>query len=106
LSENIDQATFDQYRAAELKHGRVSMLAVIGYVTQEVTRFPGDIAPGLKFAYVPNGIQAIDAIPALGWFQMFFLIGAVDYYGFFEYPETNPKLDPAEFERRQLSELQ
>jgi hypothetical protein len=30
LSANIDQATFDQYRAAELKHGRVAMLAVIG----------------------------------------------------------------------------
>lgn len=81
------------------------MLGVIGYVVQEVARFPGEIAPGLKFADVPNGLKALDAIPALGWMQIFFLIGAVDYYGFFEYPQTNPKLDPEELERRQLSEL-
>jgi hypothetical protein len=30
-----------------------------------------------------HGVAAIaDAIPALGWAQMFFFIGAVDYYGF------------------------
>jgi Chlorophyll A-B binding protein len=81
LSTNIDAATFDQYRAAELKHGRVAQLAVIGYVTQEVYRFPFDIAPGLPCSEVPNGVAAIDAIPALGWAQMFFFIGAVDYYG-------------------------
>jgi hypothetical protein len=28
LSSNIDQETFDQYRTAELKHGRVAQLAV------------------------------------------------------------------------------
>ena len=79
LSSNIDQATFDQYRESELKHGRVAQLAVIGYIVPEVFRFPGEIAPGLKFADVPNGVAAINAIPALGWAQMFFLIGAVDY---------------------------
>jgi len=81
LSKSIDQATFDQYRTAELKHGRVAQLAVIGYIVPEVYRFPGEIAPGLKFADVPNGVAAIDAIPFLGWAQIFFLIGAVDYYG-------------------------
>ena len=59
------------------------MLGVIGYIVPEVFRFPGEIAPGLKFADVPNGVAAIDAIPALGWAQIFFLIGAVDYYGYF-----------------------
>jgi hypothetical protein len=46
LSKDIDQDTFDQYRAAELKHGRVAQLAVIGYVVPELYRFPGEIAPG------------------------------------------------------------
>lgn len=64
------QETFDQYRAAELKHGRVAMLAVVGYVVAETTRFPGEIAPGLKFADVPNGVAALEAIPALGWAQV------------------------------------
>ena len=107
LSSNIDQEKFDFYRAAELKNGRAAMLAVIGYVTQEVYRFPGEIAPGVKFADIPNGVAAINAIPALGWAQMFFLIGAVDYYGFLgDFDIGKPSLDAAELEKRQLNELQ
>ena len=107
LSNNIDEETFAQYRAAELKHGRVAQLAVIGYVVQEVYRFPFDIAPGIPASSVPNGVAAIDAIPALGWAQIFFLIGAVDYYGYLgNFDAGKPDLDPEELERRQLSELQ
>lgn len=76
LSKDIDEETFDQYRTAELKHGRVAQLAVIGYIVPEIYRFPGEIAPGITFASIPNGVAAIDAIPALGWAQMIFLIGA------------------------------
>ena len=36
LSDGIDQETFDQYRTAELKHGRVAQLAVCRI------RHPGD----------------------------------------------------------------
>jgi Chlorophyll A-B binding protein len=79
LSKKIDQATFDFYRAAELKHGRVSQLAVLGYIAPEIYHFPGDIAPGVSFASIPNGIQALTAVPALGWMQIFFLIGFIDY---------------------------
>ena len=82
LSADIDQATFDQYRVSELKHGRVCMLAVCGYVAPEIWRWPGEIAPGLAFADIPNGVAAINTIPFLGWAQIFFLIGAVDYYGY------------------------
>jgi len=106
LAEDIDQETFDQYRTAELKHGRVAQLAVIGYVVPEFARFPGEIAPGLAFADVPNGIAALDAIPTLGWAQMFFAIGAVDYYGFLRYDSGIPDLAPEELEKRSLSELQ
>lgn len=82
LSNEIDEETFAQYRTAELKHGRVAQLAVVGYVVQEIYRFPFDIAPGIPCSSIPNGVAAINAIPALGWAQIFFLIGAVDYYGF------------------------
>jgi hypothetical protein len=77
LSTDLSPEVFDQYRTAELKHGRVAMLAVIGYVVPEVFRWPGEIAPGLKFADVPHGVAAINAIPALGWVQMVFAIGMV-----------------------------
>jgi hypothetical protein len=106
LSSNIDQETFDAYRASELKHGRVCMLAVIGYVVQEVYRFPGEIAPGLKFADVPNGIAAINAIPSLGWMQIFFAIGATDYYGFLGNFESGKNPVGGDMEKLQLNELQ
>ena len=107
LTNGIDQATFDQYRTAELKHGRVAQLAVIGYVTQEVYRFDFDISPGLPCADVPNGVAAINAIPPLGWAQIFFLIGAVDYYGYLgDFKIGKPELEPDVLEERQLQELQ
>ena len=107
LSSDIDQETFDFYRAAELKNGRAAQLAVIGYIVPEIYRFPGEIAPGLKFADVPNGVAAIDTIPALGWAQMIFLIGAVDYYGFLgDFPSGKPDLEPEKLAERQLQELQ
>lgn len=57
---------------SELKNGRVAMLAVVGYIVQEIFRFPGCES-------FPNGIAALNSIPALGWFQIIFLIGFVDY---------------------------
>jgi hypothetical protein len=39
-----DQEKFDRLRYVEIKHGRISMLAVVGYlVTESGTRLPGDI---------------------------------------------------------------
>ena len=76
--KDADAETFARWRTVELKHGRVGMLAVVGYVTQEICRFPGEISPGLKFADVPNGVAALKAIPALGLAQIIFLIGAKD----------------------------
>ena len=82
LSRNIDAETYTQYRTAEIKHGRAAMLCTIGYIVPEIYKFPGDIAPGISFQSIPNGVAAIDAIPSLGWMQIIFLIGAVDYYGY------------------------
>jgi hypothetical protein len=107
LASDIDQEKFDFYRAAELKNGRAAMLAVLGYIAPETYRFPGEIAPGIKFADIPNGVAAIEAIPALGWIQICFLIGAVDYYGFLgDFDIGKPSLAPEELEKRQLNELQ
>jgi hypothetical protein len=84
------------------------MLCVLGYVAPETYRFPFDIAPGLKCADVPNGVAALNAIPALGWAQIFFLIGAVDYYGYLGDFDIGKAagMDPATLETRKLNELQ
>ncbi|CAE7177640.1 unnamed protein product [Symbiodinium microadriaticum] len=58
---------FKRRRQTELKHGRISMLATMGYITPEITgKFPGYLSPsaGLKFADVPNGLAAISKVPA------------------------------------------
>eukprot|EP00571_Detonula_confervacea_P014989 CAMPEP_0172308810 /NCGR_PEP_ID=MMETSP1058-20130122/9296_1 /TAXON_ID=83371 /ORGANISM="Detonula confervacea, Strain CCMP 353" /LENGTH=216 /DNA_ID=CAMNT_0013021315 /DNA_START=49 /DNA_END=699 /DNA_ORIENTATION=- len=50
LLKDGDQSTFDDLREKEIKHGRVSMLAVVGYLTTAAgVRFPGagDIPDGL-----------------------------------------------------------
>lgn len=82
LSEGIDKATFDQYRAAELKHGRVAQLAVVGYLVQENYRLPGAIdLDGTTFDSIPNGVEAIGAIPSLGWLQLVASIGYWELIG-------------------------
>merc|ERR1719473_1892754 len=64
---------FARRRQTELKHGRISMLATMGYITPEITgKLPGYLSPsgGLKFADIPNGLGAISKVPAAGWGQI------------------------------------
>jgi Chlorophyll A-B binding protein len=75
-----DQEKFDRLRFVELKHGRVSMLAVAGYLIQEAgVRLPGTIDySGTKFTDIPNGFAAFKAIPAGGLVQLLFFIGVLE----------------------------
>jgi hypothetical protein len=75
-----NQATFDRLRLTEIKHGRISMLAVVGYLVQEAGfRWTGTIdLAGTKFADLPNGYAAIEAIPYLGKLQLFAAIGLLE----------------------------
>jgi hypothetical protein len=75
-----DQAKFDRLRYVEIKHGRVSMLAVAGYLIQEAgVRLPGDIDySGTSFADIPNGFGAFAAIPTGGLVQLFIFIGLLE----------------------------
>ena len=76
LSKDIDKQTFEQRREAELKHGRVAMLAVVGLIIQDYARLPGSIdIDGTSFESIPNGVAAISAIPPLGWVFIVSLIG-------------------------------
>eukprot|EP00579_Thalassiosira_antarctica_P012319 CAMPEP_0201908042 /NCGR_PEP_ID=MMETSP0903-20130614/244_1 /ASSEMBLY_ACC=CAM_ASM_000552 /TAXON_ID=420261 /ORGANISM="Thalassiosira antarctica, Strain CCMP982" /LENGTH=211 /DNA_ID=CAMNT_0048442285 /DNA_START=42 /DNA_END=677 /DNA_ORIENTATION=- len=59
-----DKENFDRLRWVELKHGRIAMLAVVGYlVTAAGVRFPGA-------EDVPCGFAALDNLPGMLWAQL------------------------------------
>jgi len=74
-----DEATFEKYRVAELKHGRVAMIAAVGMVTTTVWKFPG-------FGDIPDGMAALDTTTGSSGFGILFIMAA-----YFEF--TNPKGD-------------
>merc|ERR1711957_1070050 len=75
-----DQEKFDRLRYVEIKHGRISMLAVVGYlVTEAGVRLPGSIdTAGTKFADIPSGFDAISAIPSAGLAQLVAFVGFLE----------------------------
>merc|ERR1712014_338677 len=78
---------FARRRQTELKHGRVSMLATMGYITPEITgKLPGYLSPsaGLKFEDVPNGLGAISKVPGYGWMQIIAYFGFCEFSGGFQ----------------------
>jgi len=73
FTKDGNTASFKRRREVEIKHGRVSMLATMGYITPEVTgKFPGFLSPinNLKFEDVPNGLAALSKVPLGGWAQI------------------------------------
>jgi len=59
-----NEATIGFLRESEVKHGRIAMLAVTGYlVTYAGVRFPGA-------EDIPSGFAALDALPGMVWAQM------------------------------------
>ena len=56
--KDADQDRFDRLRYVETKHGRISMLAVLGHiVTTAGVRLPGDIAYNLPFKDMKTGVN-------------------------------------------------
>jgi hypothetical protein len=71
---------FKRRREVELKHGRISMFATIGYIWPEYARLPGYLSPsyGIKFADIPNGLGALSKVPAVGVLQFVAFIGLIE----------------------------
>eukprot|EP00929_Paragymnodinium_shiwhaense_P087760 TRINITY_DN478_c0_g1_i11.p1 TRINITY_DN478_c0_g1~~TRINITY_DN478_c0_g1_i11.p1 ORF type:complete len:322 (+),score=70.68 TRINITY_DN478_c0_g1_i11:542-1507(+) len=79
---------FRRRRCVEIKHGRISMLACIGYIVPEYVKWPGYISPtdGIKFTDIPNGLAAFSKVPALGWGQMVGFALQLELFGAYQQP--------------------
>eukprot|EP00415_Alexandrium_ostenfeldii_P002695 UN2695 len=96
MSKDGDVEVFRRRREAEIKNGRVAMFAAMGFIAAEWFRFPGYLSPslGIKFSDIPNGLQAIDKVPALGWAQWLIFCGLIDF-GLYR---ADPSRDPGDYE--------
>merc|ERR1719487_1010380 len=116
LSENMDDANLKLVRAAELKHGRVAMLAVVGWIwTATGTHFEGLISTskGISFADLAaagDPLAAAGKVPGAGIWQMIFAIGALEVYWEGKYPSNqcagNFGVPPATQDPERMKELE
>ena len=80
-----NESNFASYREAELKHGRVAMVATIGNTLPDIDVIRDRIVPpqalylspshDLHFRDVPSGLGALTTVPVLGWVQIFIFVG-------------------------------
>merc|ERR1711976_621904 len=67
-----DEAGFRNLRAAEIKHGRVAMMAAVGAVVQHYVVFPG-------FENVPRCMGAVTEMPGtIGFAALFGVAGLLE----------------------------
>eukprot|EP00930_Biecheleria_cincta_P019044 TRINITY_DN14652_c0_g1_i1.p1 TRINITY_DN14652_c0_g1~~TRINITY_DN14652_c0_g1_i1.p1 ORF type:complete len:325 (+),score=97.70 TRINITY_DN14652_c0_g1_i1:54-977(+) len=79
-----DLAGFRNLRAAEIKHGRVAMMAALGAVVQHYVKLPG-------FETVPAGLGAVAASPGtLGFAALFAVAGFLELVAWTEDPSKEP----------------
>merc|ERR1719162_2816724 len=81
---NGDESNFRNLRAAEIKHGRVAMMAAVGAVAQHYLKLPG-------FENVPGGLSAVTTQPGTYGFAALFLVaGALELGVWTESPNKEP----------------
>lgn len=84
FSKKGDESGFRNLRAAEIKHGRVAMMAALGAVVQHYVKFPG-------FESVPTGLAASISSPgSLGFVALFAVAGALELGAWTENAEKEP----------------
>ena len=80
LVQDGDQEKFDRLRYVEIKHGRICMLGVVGYLTTAAgIRLPGDIdMSGTKFSDIASGWEGTTQVPVAGALQVFAFVGFLE----------------------------
>jgi len=82
LVSDGDQEKFDRLRYVEIKHGRICMLGVVGYLVNKAGIYlPGDISfDGTKFSDLGSGWDASTAVPVAGALQVFAFVGFLELF--------------------------
>jgi hypothetical protein len=76
---DADQEKFDRLRTVETKHGRISMLAILGHlVTTAGYRLPESITPGYDLTKVGNGLKALTDLPSEAIFGTLLTVAAIE----------------------------
>ena len=77
-----DQEKFDRLRYVEIKHGRICMLGVVGYLTNAAGIYlPGDIDySGTKFSDLGYGWDASFNVPVAGALQVLAFVGFLELF--------------------------
>jgi hypothetical protein len=80
LVSDGDQAKFDRLRYVEIKHGRICMLGVVGYLVNAAGIYlPGNIDySGTKFSDLGYGWDASFAVPVAGALQVAAFVGFLE----------------------------
>eukprot|EP00619_Florenciella_sp_RCC1007_P001410 CAMPEP_0205904706 /NCGR_PEP_ID=MMETSP1325-20131115/893_1 /ASSEMBLY_ACC=CAM_ASM_000708 /TAXON_ID=236786 /ORGANISM="Florenciella sp., Strain RCC1007" /LENGTH=206 /DNA_ID=CAMNT_0053270523 /DNA_START=24 /DNA_END=644 /DNA_ORIENTATION=+ len=82
LATSGNDETLLWFRAAELKHSRVTMLATAGWLVNSAgIYFPGELTHGTKFSDLgAKPLEAWAAVPFAGKFQILLFAGAVEFF--------------------------
>lgn len=92
LARDGDADAFYRRRCTEVKHGRVSMIATIGYFVPEYFKFDGYLAPAFKLQFkdIPSGLAAITRVPHQGWEQVLFFCAFCEIFATKQFPTDPP----------------
>ena len=98
LLKGADEERFNRLRYVELKHGRICMLGVVGFLVNKAGIYlPGDIDySGTKFSDLGSGWAASEAVPVAGALQVLAFVGFLELQVMKDIPGTGNQF-PGDF---------
>lgn len=79
-----DDENFARYREAELKHGRVAMLATVGMVLPNILVEVANKIDFIDFSPVPSGLNAFRELDLVVWAQIVVTCGFLETLVFYQ----------------------